>query len=52
MSTSPIVLSPSSSVERGNKSQRTHTTVEGHISPGRGLSSHRVFKEGTAWGPE
>lgn len=52
MSTSPIVLSPSSSVGRGNKSQRTHTTVEAPISPGRGLSSHRVFKEGTAWGPE
>ena len=52
ISTSPIVLSPSSSVGRGNKSQRTHTTVEAPISPGRGLSSHRVFKEGTAWGPE
>lgn len=52
MSTSPIVLSPSSSVGRGNKSQRTHTTDEGHISPGCGLSSYRVFKEGTVWEPE
>ena len=52
MSTSPIVLSPSSSVGTGNKSQRTHTTVEWHISPGCGLSSHRVFKKGTVWGPE